>query len=63
VADVSAPTVKRAKITVHDTTLACQVRRAIGWTAVCACGAHFPIRRDPDDAKRDAIVHTQTCRR
>jgi hypothetical protein len=59
---MTAPTVKRAKVTVESTDLACNVRRAIGWTSVCGCGARFPIRRDRDVAQQDADVHTATCR-
>jgi hypothetical protein len=58
---VTHPTVKRAKVTIHSTSLCCQVRRAVGWSAECACGQRFPIRRDPDDAKMDARVHTASC--
>ena len=58
---MSHPTIKRARITVHSTDLCCQVRRAIGWTSVCACGAPLPIRRRESDAREDARLHILTC--
>lgn len=50
------------KVDVHASGFSCQVRREAGWTAICACGMRFPIRRDTNDAYRDMIVHEAQCR-
>jgi hypothetical protein len=55
------PTVKRAKVTVESVDLACNVRRAVGWTSICECGERFPIRRDRQVAQHDLNVHTAVC--
>lgn len=47
------------KLRVHDTDLACTVRRVIGYEAYCACGVVFPTRKSWKEAQLDGRAHQE----
>ena len=51
------------RLRVHDTDLACTVRRVIGYEAYCACGVVFPTRKTWKEAQADGQAHRRQTHR
>ena len=54
---MNRPTVQPTRIRFHSTDLACDIRRGVGFRAVCACGYRGSLKDNHAAARADARAH------